>query len=659
MATDLERLVVMLSADITRYERTLAKALGQTDRTARGIEKRFTDMNRKVGRSFDFGDVSGRALGALGVGISASASVSAISAAAQQYVNLQNQLKVTGLEGAALEKTFNSLFQIAQKNGTAIEPLVTLYSRLSQAQKELGASTQELEKFSDGVAIALRVAGTSSTQASGAMLQLSQALGGGVVRAEEFNSVNEGARPILQAVAAGLEEAGGSVSKLKTLVNDGKISSEAFFRAFLAGMPQIESQVAKSEGTVGQANARIANSFILLAGKINEVVGVTKNVAASFNAIADVLDKLGGYFDAASKKIEAFQAYLTSVGNNPVFAKIAKMMGADLSPEGLRAAGITPPQDFTGPGGRIAEGARDPSGRAPAPLPVKPVSLRDFKVPGKDDGGSGGADPFQRSIQQAERRTAVLKAETETIDLGRAAQARARVETELMTAAVRANEAAGMKNTEVTEAQRKKITEVADAYMRVREEAEKANSPLATFARQARDTGALLQEAGLSGIRTLEDGLVDIVTGAENAEEAIKRMADAIIADIARIAIRQAITGPIANALGGVFGGGGGLSFGGARASGGPVQAGRAYLVGERGPELMVPGRNGVVIPNAQSMQIAGSRSGGAFTFAPQIDARGADAAAVARLEQVVARQATEFESRVKTIVRDRPNGRW
>lgn len=52
------------------------------------------------------------------------------------------------------------------------------------------------------------------------------------------------------------------------------------------------------------------------------------------------------------------------------------------------------------------------------------------------------------------------------------------------------------------------------------------------------------------------------------------------------------------------FGGGGGGAYivgGGpvrARASGGPVSAGRPYLVGEHGPELMVPGRAGTVVPN-------------------------------------------------------------
>ena len=59
----------------------------------------------------------------------------------------------------------------------------------------------------------------------------------------------------------------------------------------------------------------------------------------------------------------------------------------------------------------------------------------------------------------------------------------------------------------------------------------------------------------------------------------------------------------------GAFGGGGGLGssqfgtggeyiFGGFRAGGGPVSAGTPYIVGEKGPELFMPGRSGTVIPN-------------------------------------------------------------
>jgi hypothetical protein len=39
-------------------------------------------------------------------------------------------------------------------------------------------------------------------------------------------------------------------------------------------------------------------------------------------------------------------------------------------------------------------------------------------------------------------------------------------------------------------------------------------------------------------------------------------------------------------------------AFGGARASGGPVSAGKSYLVGEQGAEMFVPSQNGMIVPN-------------------------------------------------------------
>lgn len=96
----------------------------------------------------------------------------------------------------------------------------------------------------------------------------------------------------------------------------------------------------------------------------------------------------------------------------------------------------------------------------------------------------------------------------------------------------------------------------------------------------------------------------------------------------------------------------GGL-FGGFRANGGPVSSGRSYIVGERGPELFTPSSGGRIIPNDQ---LGGG--GANVTFAPQIDARGADVAAVARLEEVIIRQQAEFDNRVKSIVRG-ANKNW
>ena len=67
-------------------------------------------------------------------------------------------------------------------------------------------------------------------------------------------------------------------------------------------------------------------------------------------------------------------------------------------------------------------------------------------------------------------------------------------------------------------------------------------------------------------------------------------------------------------ALGNFGGGGGGSTSGGSgstftnrREFGGPVSKGRAYIVGERRPELFVPNTNGVIIPQVPSMDYSGA----------------------------------------------------
>jgi phage-related minor tail protein len=57
----------------------------------------------------------------------------------------------------------------------------------------------------------------------------------------------------------------------------------------------------------------------------------------------------------------------------------------------------------------------------------------------------------------------------------------------------------------------------------------------------------------------------------------------------------------IISALASIFGG---------RAEGGPVQGGTAYIVGERGPELFVPGVSGAIVPNDQIQPNQNKNSG-------------------------------------------------
>ncbi|MDP2808637.1 MAG: phage tail length tape measure family protein [Rhodocyclaceae bacterium] len=83
-------------------------------------------------------------------------------------------------------------------------------------------------------------------------------------------------------------------------------------------------------------------------------------------------------------------------------------------------------------------------------------------------------------------------------------------------------------------------------------------------------------------------------------------------------------------------------SFGGGRASGGSVYPGEYYVVGENGPEILVPGASGTVIPNRGG---GGMASGGNVSVSVAVDASGSNVAGGGG-------QAAELGSRIAAAVR-------
>lgn len=84
------------------------------------------------------------------------------------------------------------------------------------------------------------------------------------------------------------------------------------------------------------------------------------------------------------------------------------------------------------------------------------------------------------------------------------------------------------------------------------------------------------------------------------------------------------------------------VTLSGARANGGPVGGGRAYLVGERGPEIFVPGATGQITSNENLNKALGSGGGGNSVVINQtnnFDGNGADNEKLARMVATATRQ--------------------
>lgn len=282
-----DKVSVDLDTTWDKYVRGLQVGQRAFDRTMKGM----TDSGARAERQIrDQQSRIGDAIRNVAAGVATAATVQAVTAMADSYTKFTNQLRLAGLEGGRLAGVQDQLYQSAQRNGVELETLGTLYGRLAQAGKELGATDQDLIRFTSGVAAAIRIQGGSAADAQGALLQLSQALGGTIVRAEEYNSINEGARPILQAVANGNDRFAGSVSKLRNEVIAGTVTSREFYQAFLAGSAQLETQAARANLTIGQSLTILRNALVKYIGESDTALGASRALGAALGLLANNLE---------------------------------------------------------------------------------------------------------------------------------------------------------------------------------------------------------------------------------------------------------------------------------------------------------------------------------------------------------------------------------
>jgi tape measure domain-containing protein len=156
------------------------------------------------------------------------------------------------------------------------------------------------------------------------------------------------------------------------------------------------------------------------------------------------------------------------------------------------------------------------------------------------------------------------------------------------------------------------------------------------------NTAVQRQQQLADGIaNTLGEGMTSafnaIIQGSESFGASLKRIASGVLIDIANQLLRIFVIEQAINAIKGVIsslspfsaatplGAGGGMvgkfgtlgpNFGiPQRAKGGPVMGGSPYIVGERGPELFVPGSSGTIIPN--------DKMGGGVSIVVNVDASG------------------------------------
>lgn len=663
MATDLERLVVSLEANIKKYERELNRSRGVTENALRDVERSVTASTGRIEAAMSRVGASIR----LGIaGALASISVGNLTQLSDSFTKVQNSLKVTGLTGDRLAATYRQLFDLAQKQGAPLETLVGLYSSAAQSQKELNASSGDLIRFTDAVATSLRAGGVGAVQADQALTQLGQALRSGKVQWEDLESVVDSAPTILQAAAAGIKEADGSVGKLVQLVKDGKVSSEALFRAIIAGLPAVQALADTTKETSSQALARMNNALIQLVGQLGEVTGASDNAILTLNNFTLAIEGIGraipGTMELLKGLAERAQSLATTFGNLPTFKTLAEKFadpkavaaledtinatsakgqsvaasiaaakktggveGVDKLRAAFKARGATEAQ-AKGKGGAGSDSIFDQVAEIDRKaLAPKAFSLDQFPVPGdkKEKKGKAGGGASKDKLDDYEKEIQAIEKRTRGFDNEREAVGKSAIEVAKAEASFRLLEAAKKANLPVTDELRAKVDTLSLAYANAKVQLDQAEERQQKFEAASRQTGAVLADA-------FSDAIVN--------GEKLNVVVDRLIKSLASRGISSifdslfAKDGAGTNLLSGLFSGGGLSLNPTGRASGGQVKAGVGYDVGESGRERFVPTSPGRIISNRK---LTGGRP--AIRMGDiNINAPGADPAALMGLRAYV-----------------------
>jgi tape measure domain-containing protein len=113
------------------------------------------------------------------------------------------------------------------------------------------------------------------------------------------------------------------------------------------------------------------------------------------------------------------------------------------------------------------------------------------------------------------------------------------------------------------------------------------NDASAEFASKQQSIKNLVQGIGSS----IESGIIGAIDGAITGAKSLQESLADILKDIGKMLISFGIRSLL-----------GGINIGGVplvgRAAGGPVSSNSTYMVGEKGPELFVPGSSGTIVPN-------------------------------------------------------------
>lgn len=281
MATDLEKLVVQLSADFKAFEKGMARAQGVSNRQFGAIERRARQLDTRlnaIGRSAASGLI--RPLSGLGAALG----TREVARYADAWTEAGNKIRAAGQIAGVATRSLNGLKDLANETRSGFAETADLYAKLIRSASGVAKSEEEIATAVKVVNEAFKAGGASTSEQVNGIMQLSQALGSGLLQGDELRSIRENAPVLAQAIA---KEFNTSIAGLKKLGAEGEITSARIFKAILAAQKDVGAAFAKTNSTIEDAITRVNNEFTAYIGNADQSAGATRNLVDALQFLAD------------------------------------------------------------------------------------------------------------------------------------------------------------------------------------------------------------------------------------------------------------------------------------------------------------------------------------------------------------------------------------
>lgn len=563
MANDVEALILTISADTRNIKRALDKLDGDVGRSAKNVDAQFSRAKRSMDVFAASVSNAGRALVAsLGIGFAAQDFLKTV----QSVDSLDASLKaITGsAEAAAAEMAY--VTEVSERLGLELISAGGAYASLLAATKGTSLEGEETRRIFEGVSAAMASLGKNAQDTEGALLAVQQMISKGTVSAEELRGQLGERLPGAFRLAA--QALGVTEQELGKLLEKGVVPATELLPRLVDELDKLYGSDRKSTLTaeINRLNNAVTELYKTLAdaGALTAVTTVLSGISTVLNDIRQVFQLIG-----VQSKLISSGRFGDAFAQDPQGIALNKLragMGTSLT--GSQSSEFDKLLGATGSG----------AARPPAVLG------------GGTNSDKARIDSYQRMTRMIQERTSALEAETTAQaslnplvnDYGFTME-KAAAKADLLNAAKRAD-------LEETPALLDAIDKTAEAYAKAAAQAEMLREEQQNLVDQAASLNDLGRDVLGGFISDMQNG----VTAAQALENALARVADRLL-DMALDALftpvgsgSGGLAGAIMSALGGQP----------ARAGGGPVRGGRAYTVGEQGPETFVPDVSGRILPN-------------------------------------------------------------